>query len=102
MATAVTTIISGLIASKRNEILRIAEKHGACNVRVFGSFARGESQPDSDVDFLVDVGHRHSSFFPGGLVSDLEDLLGRRVDVVTEKGLNKLLRERILKEAINL
>lgn len=94
--------IAELITDKRAEILRIAEKHGAYNVRVFGSVARGEAGPTSDVDILVEVRSQHSSFFPGGLVADLEELLGRRVDVVTVKGLNKFLREQVLREAIAL
>ena len=94
--------INDLLKDKRAEILRIAEKHGAYNVRVFGSVARGDAKSDSDVDILVEVGRQHSSFFPGGLVADLEELLGRRVDVVTVKGLNKFLRERVLKEAVTL
>jgi predicted nucleotidyltransferase len=94
--------IDELLKEKRSEILRIAEKHGAYNVRVFGSVARGEAGPNSDVDILVEVKRHHSSFFPGGLVADLEELLGRRVDVVTVKGLNKFLRDRVLKEAVAL
>jgi uncharacterized protein len=92
--------IDEIIKTKRDEIVRIAEKHGAYNVRVFGSVARGEAGPSSDVDILVEVGKQHSSFFPGGLIADLEDLLGRRVDVVTVKGLSHLLRDRVLKEAV--
>ncbi len=94
--------VEELLRNKREEILRIAEKHGAYNVRVFGSLARGEARQDSDVDFLVAVGAHHSSFFPGGLVADLEELLGRHVDVVTEKGLNKYIRDQVLKEAVAL
>jgi predicted nucleotidyltransferase len=94
--------IDELLKNKRAEILRIAEKHGAYNVRVFGSVARGEAGPNSDVDILVEVGRRHSSFFPGGLVTDLEELLGRHVDVVTVKGLNEFIRDRVLKEAVAL
>lgn len=94
--------IDDLLKEKKGEILRIAEKHGAFNVRVFGSVARGEAGPDSDVDILVDVGTRTSSFFPGGLVADLEELLGRRVEIVTMKGLNRLIRDRVLKEAVAL
>ena len=94
--------IAELLKDKREEILRLAELHGAHNVRVFGSVARGEAGPDSDIDFLVDVGPIHSSFFPGGLYVDLIDLLGREVDIVTERGLNPHLRERVLKEAVPL
>ena len=94
--------IEELLTEKREEILRIAARHGACNVRIFGSVARGEARPESDVDFLVDVGPDHSAFFPGGLVADLEDLLGRRVDVVELAGLHWYLRDKILKEAAPL
>ena len=91
-----------LLRQYRADILRLAAKHGARNVRVFGSVVRGEDTPDSDVDFLVEVGPNRSFFFPGGLVADLEDLLGRHVDVVTEKGLHHYIRDRVLKEAIPL
>jgi len=89
-----------LVRLKRQEILSIAARHGARNVRVFGSVARGEARPDSDVDFLVDAGPATSSWFPGGLIVDLEALLGKRVEVVTERGLHPLLRDSILKEAV--
>ena len=91
--------IEYLVRQKRNEILRIAERHGAYNVRVFGSVARGEAGPDSDVDLLIDAGEKVSSWFPAGLILDLEDLLGRRVDVVTERALRPELRRYVLPEA---
>lgn len=94
--------IDELLKDKREEILRIAAKHGAFNVRVFGSVARGEAGPESDVDLLVDVGPEHSAFFPGGLLADLEDLLGRKVEILTEEGLHWYIRERVLKEAVPL
>jgi len=94
--------IEELLRAKREEILRIAAKHGAYNVRVFGSVARGEADPESDVDLLVDVGPEHSSFFPGGLLADLEDLLGCQVDVLTEDALHWYIRDRVVKEAIPL
>jgi predicted nucleotidyltransferase len=71
-------------------------------VRIFGSVARGESGKDSDVDFLVEMGPGRTPFFPGGLQADLEDLLGCKVDIVTEDGLHWYIRERVLKEAIPL
>src|SRR5580698_3872390 len=89
-----------LVRAKREEIQRIAVKHGARNVRVFGSMARGDARPDSDVDFLIEVGAEISSWFPAGLILDLENLLGRRVEVVTERGLNSLIREEVLREAV--
>ena len=73
-----------LLKEKREEILRTASKHGARNVRVFGSVARGEARPDSDVDLLVEVGPDRTPFFPGGLIADLEELLGKKVQVVTQ------------------
>lgn len=91
--------IESLVLEKRDEILRIAERHGAYNVRVFGSVARGEAGPDSDVDLLIDVGEKTSSWFPGGLVLDLEELLGRRVDVVEEVALRPELRPYVLRDA---
>ena len=94
--------IKELIQSKRDEILRTTFKHGAFNVRVFGSVARGDANPESDIDLLVDVGPKHTPFFPGGLLADLEDLLGRKVDIVTEKGLHWYIRDRVLKEAVPL
>ena len=69
------------------------------HVSVFGSFARGEAGPDSDLDLLIDVGPEHSSWFPVGLIQDLEDLLGCHVDVVTESALYHTIRDRVLAEA---
>lgn len=86
----------------RGEIRRIAEKHGATNIRIFGSLVRGEENPESDIDLLVDVTENTSSWFPSGLILDLEKLLGRRVDVVTERALNEDLREIVLGEAVPL
>lgn len=91
--------LQDILQAKREEILRIAAKHGARNVRIFGSTVRGEGGPESDVDFLVDVEPVHSSWFPAGLILDLEELLGQKVDVVTEDSIYWLLRRRILKEA---
>lgn len=92
--------IDQLLKEKREEILRLAAKHGAYNVRVFGSVARGQARPDSDVDLLVEMGREHSPFFPGGLLADLEDLLGCKVDIVTEAALFWPIREKVLKEAV--
>ena len=91
-----------LVAANRDKILSICAKHGAQNVRVFGSFARGEARPDSDLDLLVDVGTEHSPLFPGGLLMDLQDLLGRHVDIVEPEGLHWHLRDRVMKEAVPL
>jgi len=91
-----------LLEEKREEILRIAARHGASNVRVFGSVARGQAGPDSDVDFLVDLEPGRSLFDLGGLLVDLQDLLGRNVDVITERGLRQRIRDRVVKEAMAL
>lgn len=94
--------VEGLLTSKREQILEIAARHGAYNVRVFGSVARHEAGPDSGLDLLVEVGPQRAPFFPSGLLADLEDLLGRRVDIVTEPALHWSIRERVLKEAVPL
>ena len=91
-----------LVTVKREQILRLARKHGVTGVRVFGSMARGDAGPHSDVDLLVEVGPEPSPWFPGGLVAELEELLGRRVQVVTERGLDELLRDQVLDEAVPL
>ncbi len=94
--------LNRILREKRAEILEIAAKHGAYNVRIFGSVARGEADECSDVDFLIDAGPKRSPFFPGGLVMDLQELLGRDVDVVTQKGLHPRFRDRVLREAVPL
>jgi predicted nucleotidyltransferase len=94
--------IEELLKEKREEIIRIAAQHGAYNVRVFGSVARGEANPDSDIDFLIDLGENRSPWFPVRLIRDLENLLGRKVDIVTEKGLKERIRKRVLQEAVLL
>jgi predicted nucleotidyltransferase len=88
-----------LLRDKREEILRLCARHGAHNVRVFGSFVHGEASDQSDIDFLVEFEPGRSLLDQAGLVLDLEELLARKVDVVTEGGLYWLLRRRILKEA---
>jgi len=88
-----------ILQTKRDQILQIAERHGARDVRVFGSVARGEATENSDIDLLVSTGEETSPWFPASLVAELERTLGRKVDVVTEDGLYWLLRRRILREA---
>lgn len=92
--------IQELLQDKRAEILAIATRHGAFNLRVFGSVARGEADQYSDVDFLIDYeAGKTSPWFPVGLIQDLEDLLERKVDVVTSGGLHEQMRDRIFQEA---
>jgi predicted nucleotidyltransferase len=90
------------LISRREEILRIAKQRGARRVRVFGSVARGEENSGSDVDFLVDFEPGRSLFDHGGLVMDLEELLGVKVDVLSERGLRTRFREGIEAEAVSL
>lgn len=94
--------IDKLLKDKREEILQVASKHGAYSVRIFGSVARGEANEDSDIDILINVKENHSRWFPGSLLADLEDLLGCKVNILTERSLHELIGERILKEAIPL
>ena len=94
--------IEEILGDKREEILQIARNNGVIGIRVFGSVARGDASPDSDVDFLLDVGEHTPPWFPGGLVSQLEEVLGMRVDVVEEASLRPETRERVLKEAVPL
>ncbi len=92
-------VSSMLLRQRRREIVEIAAKHGAHNLRVFGSVARGEESPDSDIDLLVDMEPGRSLLDLAGFNADLRDLLGRPVDIVTEASLYWLIRRRILKEA---
>ncbi|MBI3961811.1 MAG: nucleotidyltransferase family protein [Deinococcus sp.] len=94
--------IDELLKEKREEILRIAAKHGAYNVQIFGSVARGEAGPESDVDFLVELEPGRSLLDHVALMQDLEDLLGARVDVVTKNALHWYIRSRVLAEAVPL
>lgn len=94
--------IAERVKEKRAEILAVATKHGAYHVRIFGSVARGEADSESDVDFLVEMEPNRTLFDLGGLLMELQDLLGCQVDVVTEKGLRQRIRERVLSEAIPL
>jgi hypothetical protein len=94
--------LNDLLQLRRVDILRIAAEHGASNVRVFGSVACGESGPDSDLDLLVEFDLDRSLFDHVALIQDLEDLLGRKVDVVTEDSLHWYIRDRVIAEAIAL
>lgn len=90
------------IRHKRAAVLRVARKHGARSIRVFGSAARGDARPDSDIDLLVEMEPGRSLFDQAALLLDLTDLLGRDVDVVTPEGLRDRIRERVLREAVAL
>lgn len=91
--------IADLLKFNRAEILGLAHKHGAHNVRIFGSVARGEGRPDSDIDFLVDMEGGRSLLDLIEFGQDLEELLQRKVDILTEGGLSPYLKERIHAEA---
>jgi len=100
MATKCTDADS--LRSRRAEILALARKHGARNVRIFGSVARGDAGPTSDVDFLVELEEGRSLLDHAALLLDLKDLLGCDVDVVTDRGLKPRIRDRVLREAVPL
>ena len=92
--------IQEIIVSRKDQILALAAKYGASNVRVFGSVARGTADENSDVDFLVNLAPGRSLFDLGGLLYELQKLLGRNVDVITPAGLRPRIRDRVLKEAV--
>ena len=88
-----------LIKDNRAEILALAERHGVCNVRVFGSMARGDADDTSDVDLLVSLPSDKTGLAFGAFLMDVQDLLHHRVEVLTERGLHPALRDRVLREA---
>lgn len=94
--------VAELLKVKRDEILEIAAKHGARNVRVFGSVARGEADEKSDIDLLVEIEPGRSLLDHAALWLDLQKLLGCKVDVVSENGIKARIKERVLKEAVPL
>jgi len=91
-----------LLHEKREDVLEVAERHGVTSIRIFGSVARGDESAESDIDLLITTGPKVSPWFPAGLILDLEQLLGRHIDIVTESGLNPLLRDQVLTEAVAL
>lgn len=91
-----------LLHEKREDVLEVAERHGVTSIRIFGSVARGDESAESDIDLLITTGPNVSPWFPAGLILDLEQLLGRHIDIVTESGLNPLLRDQVLTEAVAL
>jgi uncharacterized protein len=102
MVTGIFMDIYKLVQAKREEIFHIASRHGVHKISLFGSVARGEAGASSDIDFLIEAGPERTPWFPGGLIADLEDLLGCRVDIVTEKALHWYIRDRVLQEAVPL
>jgi predicted nucleotidyltransferase len=97
-----TPSILETLANRRPDILAAVARHRAANPRLFGSVARGEDTATSDIDLLVEFSPEASLFDLMGLKEDLEKLLGRPTDIVSELGLNPLLRERILRDALPL
>jgi len=90
------------LRQERADILAIADKYGATNLRIFGSVSRGDERPDSDIDILIDQEHRWSLFDHVAMKQDLEDLLGRKVDLATSDALRPRIKDRILQDAIAL
>lgn len=96
------TITLADLRGRREEILRIARLYGAHDIRVFGSVARGEAEGSSDVDLIVRFDPDRSLFDHGGLLMDLRDLLGVKVDVISEAGMRPRFRQHVMKEAVLL
>jgi predicted nucleotidyltransferase len=94
--------INDLLKEKREDILQIASRHGARNVRLFGSVARGEAGPESDVDFLVRLDPGTTLLNHAALVRELKLLLGRQVQVVSERALRQRIKDRVMREAVPL
>lgn len=94
--------VAEILKNKRDDIRRIAAEHGAYDVRIFGSVARGEAGSDSDVDFLVEMEPGRSLLDLAVLWQDMEDLLGCKVHIVEPEGLHWYIRDRVLKEAVPL
>jgi uncharacterized protein len=94
--------IDEILAAYREEILQITAKYGAYNVRVFGSVARGEAKPESDVDFLVEIEPQRTLLDQIALMQSLEELLGRKVDLTEPEALHELIRDKVLRESVVL
>ena len=91
-----------ILEQQRDDILRLAAMHGARHVRVFGSAARGEDREDSDIDLLVEMETGRSLLDRIGFAEDVEALIGRKVDIATDDGLHRLIRDHVIKEALPL
>lgn len=94
--------IEDLLKAKREEILKIAAKHGARNIRIFGSVSRGEADSESDLDILVEFLPGSTLLSQSAMIRELESLLGIKVDVVSDQGLRERIRDRVLREAVAL
>ena len=94
--------LKDLVINQKENIVDIADRYGAYNIRLFGSVVNGTDDPESDIDFLVDLEEGRTLFDLGGLLMDLQELLHNKVDVITKAGLRNRIRDRVLKEAIVL
>ena len=103
LANVPDSAIKQVLSENRQSVLSLATKHGASNVRVFGSVVRGEATENSDIDFLVDYDiTKTTPWFPVGLIHELEELLNRKVDVVPAYAIHHFIKEQVMKEAIAL
>ena len=92
--------VKDIIDERRADIARLAARYGVRNLRLFGSVARGDAGPESDVDFLVELAPGTSLLRHAAFERELQGLLGRKVHVVSERGLRPRVRQRVLQEAV--